>query len=301
MAPKLNKTDSEFIRAIVHEKAGIVLEEKKSYLVDSRLNTLARRLGHDSSARLVEALRTTFGRGLQDKVVEALTTNETSFFRDVHPFEGLRTQILPELLKRRAAEKRLTVWCAASSTGQEPYSVAMLLREHFSAQLAGWSVKILGTDLSTQVIDQAKAGRYTQLEMNRGLPAAYLIKYFTKHDADWVLNDDVRAMVEFRTFNLLDPFTAVPPCDLLLMRNVLIYFDLNTKKMILDKVRRVLRPDGHLFLGGAETTLNIDNGYERVAGNDTTTYRPRSSWSDAAPASRVSKLATLLPTSGDRL
>ncbi len=301
MVPKLSKSDNDYVRAVVRQKSGIVLEEKKSYLIDSRLTALARRIGLESSTKLVEQLRTAGLRGLHEKVVEALTTNETSFFRDGHPFDGLRTSILPEMLKKRAGEKRLSIWCAAASTGQEPYTVAMLLREHFPAQLAGWSVKILGTDLSAQVVEQAKTGRYSQLEINRGLPAAYQLKYFSKQDADWVLHDDVRAMVEFRTFNLLDSFTAVPPCDLLFMRNVLIYFDLDTKKLILDKVRRVLRPDGHLFLGGAETTLHIDNGYDRIVADETTTYRPRSSWPGTASASRLSKFPTLLPTSGDRL
>lgn len=300
MAPKLTKADYDFVRTVVRQKAGIVVEEKKCYLIDARLTALARRIGLESNAKLVAELRTG-GRGLLDKVVEALTTNETSFFRDGHPFDGLRTHILPEMLKKRAADKRLTVWCAAASTGQEPYTIAMLLQEHFSAALAGWHVKILGTDLSAQVIEQAKAGRYTPLEMNRGLPPAYQLKYFAKQDADWVLSPDVRGMVEFRPFNLLDSFAAIPPCDLLLMRNVLIYFDLDTKKLILDKVRRVLRPDGHLFLGGAETTLHIDNGYERVATGDTTTYRPRSSWPGTLSASRLSQLPTLMPTGGDQL
>lgn len=301
MPAQLNTGDYDFIRTVARQRAGIVLEETKKYLIDARLNTLAKRLGLDSCGRLVAELRAAGGRGpIQDQVVEALTTNETSFFRDQRPFDGLRTHVLPEMIKKRAADKRLTIWCAAASTGQEPYSVAMLLREHFSAQLTGWAVRIVATDLSTQVIEHAKAGRFTQLEVGRGLPAAYLHKYFKPDGPDWALGDDVRGMVEFRPFNLLDSFAAIPLCDLLLMRNVLIYFDLDTKKAILDKVRRTLRPDGHLFLGGAETTLHIDNGYERLATGDAITYRPRSSWPGSAH-SRHSKLATLLPTSGERL
>jgi chemotaxis protein methyltransferase CheR len=192
-----------------------------------------------------------------------MVTTETSFFRDVHPFETLRTTVLPDLLRRRRAERRLGVWCAACSTGQEPYSFALLVREHFS-ELAGWRVDILATDLSADVLARARAGRYGQIEVNRGLPAALLVKYFRQHGATWELNEDVRRMVEFRELNLTRPWPALPPADLIFLRNVMIYFDVETKRSILGRAARALRPNGYLLLGGAETTLNLCDSFRRA-------------------------------------
>lgn len=303
MSSVLSKTDHDLVRAVVHQTSGIVLEEAKGYLIDARLAALAKKEGLEDSSQILTVMKGSPGKSrFHEKVIEALTTNETSFFRDQHPFDGLRMSAIPELLKKRAAERRLTVWCAAASTGQEPYSLAMLLKEHFAPQLAGWTVRLLATDLSTQVLDQARAGVYTPWEVNRGLPPTYLPKYFKPVGPNWVLNEDVRAMVEFRPFNLLDPFAAIPPSDVVLMRNVLIYFDLETKRAILDKARRVLRPDGYLFLGGAETTMNIDNGYDRVPTGPTVSYRPRGA---APPGSKYVSLGArpstiILPTGGGR-
>ncbi len=274
----LSATDFDFVRRLVRQVAGIALEDDKGYLVEARLCGLAQRRGYGSPADLLAGLRAGAGDGLRQQVVEAMTTNETSFFRDVHPFEGLRQVVLPELIRRRSAERRLHVWCGACSTGQEPYSLAMLLREHFPA-LAGWDVRIRGTDLSAEVLERARQGRYTQAEVNRGLPARLLVKYFRKDGPDWRLNDEIRSAVEFAPLNLVGAWPALPPLDLVLLRNVLIYFDVAAKKEILARVRRVLRPDGYLFLGGAETTLNVDDAYERVALPRSSCYRPA-----AAPA-----------------
>jgi chemotaxis protein methyltransferase CheR len=255
--------DFEFVCRLVRDRSAIVLEPGKEYLVEGRLTPIARQLELGSVSALVARLRTGPDNGLAARVVEAMATTETSFFRDLHPFETLRTAVLPDLIRRRAGEKRLEVWCAACSTGQEPYSLAILLRQHFP-DLAGWRVGILATDLSGEVLGRAREGRYTQLEVNRGLPAALLVKYFRQHGSTWELAEDVRRMVEFREMNLIRPWPPLPRLDLVFLRNVMIYFDVDTKKSILGRLARVLRPDGYLLLGGAETTLNLDDSFRRV-------------------------------------
>lgn len=259
----LSKADADFLRQLVRARSGIVLGEDKGYLLESRLTPLAKAIGLNGVEDLVPRLRAEPNGQLARQVVEAMTTNETFFFRDVHPFECLRKVVLPELIARRGATRRLDLWCAAASTGQEPYSVAMVLREHFP-QVAGWTIRLLATDIATEVLKRARAGRYSQLEVNRGLPAPLLLKYFAKDGLDWVVKDELKRMVEFRELNLLDPFPITGQLDIIFIRNVLIYFDLDTKRDILAKCRRLLRPDGYLFLGGAETTLNVDDNFVRV-------------------------------------
>jgi chemotaxis protein methyltransferase CheR len=205
-------------------------------------------------------------------VIEAMTTNETSFYRDLHPFDALRKTVLPDLFQRRAAERRLNIWCGACSTGQEPYTVALILREHFSA-FAAWSIKIIATDLSTEVLARSRLGCYSQLEVNRGLPAPLLLKYFHRHGTEWQLKDEVRDLVEFRQLNLLEASLGLPSLDIVFLRNVLIYFDVPTKKSILQKVRQSLRSDGYFFMGGAETTLNLDDAFHRLAFDRSSCYR----------------------------
>jgi chemotaxis protein methyltransferase CheR len=270
----LSRVDFEYVRALVLKRSAIVLEDDKLYLAESRLTSLARREGIASIDALLVRLRAEPNNGLVVKVVEAMTTNETFFFRDVYPFEALRLHLLPELMRRRASERRLDIWCAAASTGQEPYSLVMLLREHFP-ELAGWTVRLLATDLSTEVLARAREGRYSQLEVNRGLPARLLVRYFRQQGAEWQIKDEIRKTVEFRPLNLIEPWPAMPAMDLVLMRNVLIYFDVDTKKQILSRVTRLLRPDGYLMLGGAETTLNLDDSFERVDFDRCGAYRLR--------------------------
>jgi chemotaxis protein methyltransferase CheR len=267
----LSTADFNYVRDLVQRRSSIVLEPEKAYLVDARLQGLARREGFPSPEDLVSTLRTG-PTALMQKVVEAMTTNETSFFRDIHPFEALRKTILPDLIRKRSSERRLAIWCGASSTGQEPYTMALILREHFP-ELATWTVRFLATDLSTEVLDKARKGRYSQLEINRGMPAPLLVKYFVKEGIEWVLKEDVRRMIEFAKLNLIEPWPLVPPVDLVMLRNVLIYFDIATKKQILAKIRSKLRPDGVLILGGAETTHNLDEAYERVPGEKFSCYR----------------------------
>lgn len=269
----ISKTDFDYISQLARNEAAIILEYGKEYLVETRLGPLAQTEGYASLAEFILALRTAPKvNGAHHKAIDALTTNETLFFRDFHPFEALRRTVLPPILEARANVKRLTIWSAACSTGQEPYSLALLLREHFP-QLADWNVTILATDLSPTVLKQAEAGSYSQFEVNRGLPATYLVKYFIKEGDRWRLKDDVKKMVEFRPMNLIQPWPVMPAMDLVFIRNVMIYFDIETKKAILKKIRNCLLPHGYLFLGTAETTTNIDPAFEPVPHGKTVLYR----------------------------
>jgi chemotaxis protein methyltransferase CheR len=254
--------DFQYVCRLVRDRSGLALDAGKEYLVDARLTPLARQCAIESVSELVARLRGG-SEELAARVVEAMATTETSFFRDVHPFETLRSTVLPELSRRRSGERRLNVWFAASSTGQEPYSFAMLVREHFP-ELIGWKLSLLATDLCAEVLARARAGRYSQLEVNRGMPAALLVKYFRQHGATWELREDVRGMVEFRELNLIRPWPVLPRMDLIFLKNVMIYFDAPTKKSILGRVARVLQSDGYLLLGAAETTLNLDGAFRRA-------------------------------------
>jgi chemotaxis protein methyltransferase CheR len=267
--------DFDYIAQLVRQRSAIVLEPGKEYLVESRLLPIARKVGDGSVSGLVARLRAEPDDGLHHAVVDAMTTNETSWFRDHHPFDALGSRILPDLLVRRAAQRQLSIWSAGCSSGQEPYSVAMVLH----AQLAlhpGWQVRVLGTDLSREMLAKASAGRYGQLEVNRGLPATMLVNHFERSGTDWVVKEHIRSLVEFRWLNLAEGAEpALPRFDVVLLRNVLIYFDQQTKQRVLARVRRVLRPDGYLFLGGAETTLNVDDAFEPVQYDRATCYRLR--------------------------
>ncbi|HEY1187172.1 MAG TPA: protein-glutamate O-methyltransferase CheR [Gemmata sp.] len=268
----LTATDFNFVRDLVRTRSGIVLDAEKAYLVDSRLRQLAKDVGMGTPEAVVAAAKTGKNAPLVTKVVEAMTTNETSFFRDGHPFETLKTDIIPELMKRRAGEHRLSVWCGACSTGQEPYSLAMLLRESFPS-LNGWDVRLTATDLATDILAKARAGRYTQMEVGRGLSPNLLAKYFDRDGANWVIKDTVRKMIEFRQLNLLSEAPPPGSVDIVFLRNVLIYFDVPTKVGILDRVRTALKPDGYLFLGSTETTWNLHDGFARVPSGQTHYYR----------------------------
>jgi chemotaxis protein methyltransferase CheR len=268
----INPADFDFVRTLAREDAGLVLEPGKEYLVESRLQPIARQEGLTSIEELIVRIRGGQGRALREKVIDALTTNETTFFRDVEPFEMLRTEVLPQLVELRKHERRLSIWYAAASTGQEPFSVSMLIREHFP-QLLAWNLEQLGTDISPTVIARARQGRYGQIEINRGLPATYLVKYFDRSGAEWRLKDAVLSMVRFEEMNLVKPWPTMPMVDIVMIRNVLIYFDVETKKQILSRIRRILRPDGYLFLGGAETTMNLDDNFVRQQFNRSGCYR----------------------------
>lgn len=259
----LSSADFVCVRDFVYRQAAIVLEDGKQYLVESRLQPLLRQHGIATLPELIGKLRGPSVNALHWDVVEAMTTNETSFFRDAHPFDLLKKHVLPELIKKRAAQRQLNIWCAAASSGQEPYTIAILLRENFP-ELASWRVHFLATDISKEMLDRCREGRYSQLEVNRGLPAPLLVKHFQKVGTDWKVKDDLRKMIDFRQLNLATPWFSMPPMDIIFMRNVMIYFDLETKKAIMGRVRKLLKPDGYFFLGGAETTINVDDAFKRT-------------------------------------
>ncbi len=270
----LSLNDFDFVRTTVLNASAIVLESDKHYLVETRLMGLARRENFPSISALVDKLRNNGDGTLKRKVIDAMTTNETSFFRDIHPFEVLRKHVIPEAISRRAGERHLRIWSAACSSGQEPYGIAMVLREHFPT-LKDWRITLLATDLSSDILDKAREGRYSQLEVNRGLPAMLLVKYFRKQGSEWFVSDDLKKMIEFRQLNLVERWNNIPTMDIIFLRNVLIYFDVDTKKKILNQMRQHLRQDGYLFLGGAETTLNIDSQFERLDIERSNCYRQR--------------------------
>lgn len=269
----ISPVEFDYLRKLMAEHTAIVLDAGKEYIAESRLAQLVAQEGFDSIRDLISTLRSNSFDGLHRKVVNAMTNNETWFFRDLLPFQALQKAVLPSLIMARAAERRLSIWCAACSTGQEPYSIAMLLRENFP-ELRSWNVRLLATDISTSVLERAQRGHYSQLEINRGLPAPLLARYFTREGLDWVIADELRRNIEFRNFNLAEPWKEFPSCDIIFIRNVLIYFGVETKKAILARVRRSLRSDGYLFMGGAETTFNLDNSFERVQYENTAFYRP---------------------------
>jgi len=260
----LQQSDFDFIQKLVQQKAAIVLDSGKQYFVESRLTPLAQDTGHGSIEKLIQDLKRQPGTSkLLERVVEAITIHETSFFRDVHPFKCMKELVFPGLLQRRAAQNSLNIWCAACSSGQEPYTVTMLLRENFP-QLQSWNVRFIATDISNQILDRARQGKFSQLEVNRGLPAPLLLKHFEKQGLVWQLKPAIRSFIEFRKLNLIESWPPMPKMDVILLRNVLIYFDVETKRRILGQVKKLLHPDGYLFLGAAEMPMSIDNAFERI-------------------------------------
>ncbi|SDD93976.1 MULTISPECIES: CheR family methyltransferase [Kordiimonas] len=257
--------DFEFLAGLLKERSGLMLTPDKVYLLESRLTPLARKRGLDTLDALVQKLRLSRDEALCVDVTEAMTTNESFFFRDNTPFDLFKNHVLPAMEKSRGGQKRLRIWCAAASTGQEPYSLAILLRENWM-KWQNWKIEIIGTDICTQVLEKAKAGTYSQFEVQRGLPIQMLIKYFTQEGDTWQLNNDIRNMVTFRSFNLLNNFIGLGSFDVIYCRNVLIYFDQNTKKQVLERMRKVLSDDGTLFLGAAETVLGITDAFRPVRG-----------------------------------
>jgi len=258
----IQASDFRFVADFMRDAAAIVLEPGKEYLVDSRLAPVAAQAGFNGISALVQELRRSSHGPLAQKVIDAMTTNETSFFRDAAPYQHLRKSVLPSLIEARRNERALSIWCAAASSGQEPYSMLMMMREEFP-QLANWNLRFLATDISQEMLQRCRAGAYSQLEVNRGLPAPLLVKYFTKRGIDWQIDERLRSAIEWREFNLAGrAWTGLPSFDLIMLRNVMIYFDLQTKRSILANMRKVLRPDGYLFLGTAETTLNIDERFQ---------------------------------------
>jgi chemotaxis protein methyltransferase CheR len=269
----LSAADFAFVSTLVRRESSIVLAPGKEYLVEARLIPVARQVGASGVAEFLAALQRTPNPDHQRRIVDALTTNETSFFRDREPFTALTDVVLPELVKSRPAQRRIRVWSAASSSGQEPYSLAIALQE---ALPLGWDYEIVGSDISTEMIRRAEAAEFSQVEVNRGLAAQQLVQYFERSGAHWRVVPKLRRHVSFQRMNLTAPLPPMPPFDVIFLRNVLIYFDVATKRTVLRNAARLLKPDGWLFLGAAETTIGIDDNYERVAAGRTSAYRLKS-------------------------
>jgi chemotaxis protein methyltransferase CheR len=276
--------DYEYLRKLLKDHSGLDLSSDKQYLIESRLLPLSRKVGLSGISELVQKMKGG-SASLISQVVEAMTTNETFFFRDKVPFEHFRGSIMPEILQARAGRKSLRIWCAAGSTGQEPYSLAMCLKE-MGAALAGWRVEILATDLSQEVLEKSKAGIYSQFEVQRGLPIQMLVKYFKQIGELWQINPDIRAMVQHRQFNLLHDFSGLAVFDAIFCRNVLIYFDQDTKINIFNRLAKIVEPDGFLALGAAETVVGLTEAFKPYP-EKRGLYRPNGARATVAMTPRV--------------
>lgn len=268
-----SEADYAFLRSVVHSQSANMIDPSRNSLFEMRLTPIARMAGVANLEGLVNLLRADRPAHLHRAVAEAMTVNETSFFRDVHPFEMLRDQIVPQLIEQRRSEQRLRIWSAASSTGQEAYSLAMMIAEYFPL-LASWDVKITGTDISRAVVDYARAGRYRRLEVNRGLPARMLVKYFTRDGEEWEMSPRVRSMCEFMPANLCVGLPSLPRFDLVLLRNVLFYFPQQERGELLGRVYRQMATDGYLLLGNAERAEDSTNLFEAEFASQSYFYRP---------------------------
>lgn len=257
----MTPAEFDYLRAYLKQQSGLVLTNEKQYLIESRLLPVARKGGIPSLSALVAKMREPGQSALCSDVVEAMTTNESFFFRDKTPFEHFSDTMLPKMLEARGRERKLRIWCAAASTGQEPYSLAICLKEA-EARLAGWRIEIIGTDLSNEVLEKARAGIYSQFEVQRGLPINYLLKYFTQNGDTWQINSNIRSMVQYRKLNLLENFSMLGQFDIVFCRNVLIYFDNATKVDILGRVAKLMAPDGFLVLGAAETVVGLTDVFK---------------------------------------
>lgn len=257
--------DFAFFTKYIYDQSGIVLGADKMYLIESRLAPVARKFSLTSIDALVGQLRSARDPNMQRDIVDAMTTNESFFFRDGKPFDQFKTLVLPQLLANRAAKKSFRIWCAAASTGQEPYTIAMILKEA-GHLLAGWRYEIVGTDLSTEALDRAKNGIYTQFEVQRGLPIQLLVKYFKQQGDKWQIAPEIRAMVQYKNYNLLHDFGALGGFDVVFCRNVLIYFDPPTKKQVLERVAAQMVDPGYLFLGAAETVMGLTDAFKAAPG-----------------------------------
>ena len=253
----------DYLRKLLKERSGLVLSSDKQYLVESRLLPIARKSGLTGLGELVQKIKTPGTEALIVEVVEAMTTNESFFFRDKIPFDHFRDAIMPSLVAARAKQRRVRIWCAAASTGQEPYSLAMCLKE-MAGQISGWRVEIIATDLSQEVLEKAKAGIYSQFEVQRGLPIQLLVKYFTQIGETWQIAPEIRSMVQYRPFNLLSDFGQLGIFDVVYCRNVLIYFDQPTKVDVLERIARIAEPDGFLVLGAAETVVGLTEAFKPI-------------------------------------
>lgn len=261
----MNGADFELLAGLLKDRSGLALTPEKEYLLDSRLSPIARKHDLPDLAALVNEVRMKKSESLIGEIVEAMTTNESFFFRDNTPFEVFRNTVLPGLLESRRDRRSLRIWSAACSTGQEAYSLAMILKEE-AAKLNGWRIEIVGTDISNDVLQKARSGMYSQFEVQRGLPIQLLMTYFEQINEMWQIDSAIRGMVQFKEFNLLADLRALGKFDVVFCRNVLIYFDQPTKAKVLANISDLMPDDGALFLGAAETVLGLSETFKPVQG-----------------------------------
>lgn len=269
----LATSDIDFLRDLIAKQSGNVIAPRQVYMLEQRLAPMAKDMGLKDVDGLVAELKRRPNPRLSTQIAEAVTVNETSFFRDQHVFDALKTDILPELIAKNEASRSLRIWCAACSSGQEPHTLAIVIRENFP-QLANWRIEILATDLSEEMLAKSSSGEYTQLEVNRGLPARKLVRFFERNGSVWRAKEELRSMIKHRRLNLTQAFPQMGQFDIVMIRNVLIYFDQPTKTQILKKIGRALRSDGYLFIGSAETLIGLGLPYQRQEINGTISYRP---------------------------
>ncbi|GAA0776536.1 protein-glutamate O-methyltransferase CheR [Roseibium denhamense] len=282
----MTPSEFDFLKNFLKTRSGLVLSNDKQYLVESRLLPIARSSKLETLSAVIQALQKGGNRTLETEVIEAMTTNESFFFRDKTPFDHFKDTMLPALLASRSTRKQLKIWCAAASTGQEPYSLGICLKED-AAKMGGWRTRILGTDLSQEVLEKAKTGLYSQFEVQRGLPIQMLLKYFEQKGDMWQINAGMRAMVEWKKLNLLDSFSHLGEFDIVFCRNVLIYFDQATKTEILGRLAKALPEDGFLVLGAAETVVGLTDAFKPVPGKRGLFQRKPQADTKTAPASAL--------------
>ncbi len=259
----MNIADFDIYKDLLKKKSGLVLSQDKAYLIESRLNPVAKKWGYADIGEMTKVMRGVPQPDLVNDIIEAMTTNETSFYRDIKPFDIFKDIVLPYFKNKPGQGQKLRIWCAAASSGQEPYSLAMLLKEN-EAKMPGWKYEIVATDISHEILAQAKEGVYSQFEVQRGLPITHLMKYFKQDGDRWSINQDVKSMIQYKYFNLLDGMQSLGKFDVIFCRNVLIYFDAPTKKDVMERASAQMADDGFFFLGGAETVLGVTDAYKAV-------------------------------------
>jgi chemotaxis protein methyltransferase CheR len=290
--------DYDYLRRCLKERSGLVLSADKQYLVESRLLPIARKAGYAGLGELVHALMLGNADALMTAVVEAMMTHESFFFRDKIPFDHFRSTIMPALIAARSSVRAIRIWCAAASTGQEPYSLAMCLKD-MAREIAGWRIEILATDLGNEVLEKARQGLYSQFEVQRGLPIQLLIKHFAQIGELWQISPEIRAMVKYRQLNLLADFSKLGMFDLIFCRNVLIYFDQETKISVLNRLARSIASDGYLVLGAAETVVGLTNSF-KIMPDKRGLYMPSPNASSLSGPGGATSLPRLVAVNGGR-
>jgi chemotaxis protein methyltransferase CheR len=265
--------DVEFLSRLVAKQSGNVIAPRQAYLLEQRLTPVAESIGLADVGALLKELRRSNSATLSTNVAEAVTVNETSFFRDVHPFDALRKTIIPEVVKKKQSQRELRIWCAACSSGQEPYSIAMMIREHFP-ELSNWKFQIVASDLSEDILAKSRSGTYTQFEVNRRLPAGKLVRFFDRKGSAWQAKTELSNLISHPRLNLTTLWPLLGKFDIVFIRNVLIYFDQPTKTEILTRIQNTLTPDGYLFIGSVETIIGLSLPYRREEIDATVCYRP---------------------------